>query len=292
MARRKYIPLTESDVHFEFRTDPETKIPIITNISAREDVGLFLDPYEELGDNKNIFTTGEYCDEDGFYNIWTNSAYEYALASALIKKANDILSTRVGDSQKVEEQQQEERIPELDKAMLVWKESIAGNDKFIFKKPSLTPATRFYSGKQGVEIAKLAQLDSLADEQLLAIVEATKFLKRESSQEVKGEFSEDNPWITMREDYTPEGWRLRELKKYEVLHDLGILNDKDYNNKKKWAEEFDFYPGWNYEGKGVETNEVERVFINSNTIERLEDFNKYFVINAINKDKLWNNLSE
>lgn len=287
MARAKYIPVEINQLSFSSDIDSNSGLLLVNNVIAKEEAGLFNDPYDGETETKSIFTAGEFADENGFYNIWTNSAYGYALASALIKKANDELNSRVQDEKSAAEK--EERIPELDKVMNAWKESILNNDKLIVKKLVMTPATRFYSGKQGTEIASLAKLDSLDNESLLAIVDSCQKLKGESSNEVRSTFNKDNPWLTQREDYTSEGWRQRELLKFKTLHELGLLTDKEYKNKKSWAEEFDFYPGWNYESTENVDNQVKRdIKLNNKAIDVVLEFNKYFCINAINKDKLWN----
>jgi hypothetical protein len=219
-----------------------------------------------------------------FASLATNQAYPYALASALAKHANDILASRKGEEQEKKQEPKNEKLAEV---LAKWKEDNAENADFFKTTLVISPATRYYSGKQGTQILKESGLENVDNEMLSLIVKSCLLIKQEVSATVKE--NENNPWVSTRTEYTPAGWKSYETVKYTELYNQKVLTDEQYADKMSWINTFDFAPGWQYanKNKSQEIDLRDRMLVTDTVADILQEYNNCFVLNAINKDQLW-----
>lgn len=261
-------------------------IPVTDKIVTKEQYA-FLDPsFEEKCILKGVNQIGEFEQKDKispvFSELSVNNFYIYALVSALMKKSQDMLNARLGEEKEPEKEKKDERI---ETALKEWTEKNKDDDKLVATTYYLSPATRYYSGKQGNYIAENANLDQLSNEELVTLINLCLTAKGDASSKAKG--VKNSPWVKERIDYTPNGWRQRKKFEYEKMYSLGLINKDDYKNKMEWAESFDFKPGWNIPAKEDNAKFETLDHLSEGAIICLLEFNKYFCLNAINKDKLF-----
>lgn len=238
-----------------------------------------------LETSRPIFTS---CDDvTGFRcsAIRPNVAFDYCYNSAMVNLCNKLIEL----SKEGEEKKQEEKPPrykEVDDAIKDWKEKHQGDERLFITKKVLQPATRYYIGKQGVEIAKTSFLSQISPEELGAI--ASIFEERRNGSRDALKASDSSPWFREQVDYTPECWRQYYRIKYSTLYRIKAITAQEFIDKSDWIDANSFKPGWN-----VPKNDNELV----GSVPALDDLSRNaktainfalqdFVINAINKDGL------
>lgn len=215
--------------------------------------------------------------------IRPNTAFDYCYNSAMVNLCNKLIELSKGEEKKEEEKPQ--RYKEVDDAIKDWKEKHQGDEKLFTTKKVLQPPTRYYIGKQGIEIAKTSFLSQISPEELGAI--ASIFEERRNGSRDALKASGSSPWFREQTDYTPEGWRQYYKVKYSTLYTIGAITAKEFVEKSDWINANSFKPGWNVPKNNESIGSVPALGdLTRNAKTAINFALQDFVINAINKDGL------
>lgn len=271
--------LEVSELNF-FR-DQATEIPTVKKIALADGVdGTFVnvDSVE-----KPIFMA----DSDPRV-ILATAEYPYAFASAISAVANNALTKNSPDKFKKKEPPTPQE-PAVKNAIDQFREQHMKDGRYLTKKYVVQPATRYYSGRQGAAIGEAACFGELTDEDLLSIVNVAEAMKtgvRESLRQANQ--TGNNAWLKERVDYTPAGWREVETIKNDTLFNIGKISADEHNKKAEWIAGNSFAPGWNFKDKQeTVVADVDFTLLSERAANAVDDFNKFFSLNAINKDNLY-----
>lgn len=254
---------------------------------ARED-DCFVDEDGVLA-GSSIFFAEQYLTDTEFRKLSAKHAFGYAHSAALLKAAKDTLAQKFGAEKVRHTRSAEER--ELDAKLQApikeWKEKNKGNEKYFTKRYVLKPATGFYSGKQGKEIARIARFDRLSQEELILIAKWSEGEKSKASKEVK---KNNSGWLSQREDYTPDGWREYYKVKTNRQFELGIIGEEEKTKKFEWINTFDFHPGWNIKDEAKVIESIDGT-LSAEGSSIMEEYCKAFCANAVAKAHLLRELN-
>lgn len=263
-------------------------IPIVSRIQAAEGRH-FISPEENQ--QKAIFKTFDNGDF-GITTISTQPQYVYALISALAKAANNILTHRAeivktnnpqanNNSDSKTDPYYEER-KKIEEQIKRWKDANKDNDELFTNVKSISVATRYYAGKAGQEIINMSGVRSLDDDQLIIIKAMCEDSKGSISEVIK-ELNDDNsPWITVKRNMTDKCKSIVEDMREELRQRYGIpanTSNSTYSSSLDHEE--------NRQRRSKRSIQVDGGFeLSERTLYAIDDFNRAFCINAINKDNL------
>lgn len=280
----KNIQCSESDV--SFYNAVLNGVPTVTRIAVKDPSKMFFNDPRELS-KKPIFhpyQQGNF----GFITMEANPAYYYAFMSALTKKANDFITELTSDS-KEEKNEEEKPVSEKDPREVTekvkeFKENNKLNEKYYTERIIVSPATYFYTGKQGILIAEQAGFKELSLDDLLSISYIGDNAKKDAQEHVKDKASDGSPWLSTRYYSTKEGKHEEAVVRLDILLRLGKIGQAEYDEQ---LYNVDYPPVREYKAR---ENTVEKKTWDSLTkkaYQAAEDFNMYFCLNAINKDGLF-----
>lgn len=280
------ILIAEEDL--SFYTSEHNGIPTVDRVQLINEKYGFADPRNK--NNKPIFSVGQY-DGDRMFTLRADMAYFYSMTSAMMNKANNLIKAmKEGEKKEASHTDSSSKIvdPEqLTKMINGWKENHKQQPTYFTRSVLVSTPIRYYTGKQGDIIALEAGFDKLGAVRLASIADAcdkakgaTSELIKNSAKDENGEVDAKNPWISER--YT-----MTHAAKEEILQIRLDYYTKYSDKKSAKAVEQEFYLKKPKARKPKDDSPSGVIAaIDSNAYQAMEDFNRFFCVNAINKDQL------